>query len=80
MPDNEVELREQIITLQKTGQALRDARNRYRRTSEPFDGALHLLTIENDNLRRDARHRPSRRLRVPVIRAIASNPERRNHA
>lgn len=58
VPDNEVKLREQIAALQKTNQSLRDERDRYRLTSETFARALHVLTIENDNLRREARNRP----------------------
>lgn len=57
VPDNEIKLREQIATLQKTNQSLRDERDRYRLTSETFARALHVLTIENDNFRRDARNR-----------------------
>lgn len=58
IPDNEVKLREQIATLRKSNQSLREERDRYRLTSEMFARALHVLTVENDNLRRDVRNRP----------------------
>ncbi|ABG95008.1 conserved hypothetical protein [Rhodococcus jostii RHA1] len=58
VPDNEAKLREQIVTLEKANQSLREDRDRYRLTSEMFARALHVLTIENDNFRRDARNRP----------------------
>jgi hypothetical protein len=51
VPDNEITLREQIAALQKTNQALRDERDRYRVTSETFARAVNVLTIENDNFR-----------------------------
>ncbi len=52
-PDNEVKLRGQIATLQKVNQTLRDERDRYRMASETFARALNVLTIENDNFRRE---------------------------
>jgi hypothetical protein len=52
-PDNEVKLRGQIATLQTLNQTLRDERDRYRITSETFARALNVLTIENDNFRRE---------------------------
>ncbi|MDJ0363221.1 hypothetical protein [Rhodococcus sp. H29-C3] len=64
IPDNEVRLREQIADLEQYNQTLRDERDRYRLTSETFARALHVLTVENDNLRRDppqqSPHRSSR--------------------
>lgn len=53
VPDNEVKLREQIAALEKSNQTLRDERDRYRLTAETFARALHVLTIENDNLRQE---------------------------
>ncbi|MDV6278141.1 hypothetical protein R3Q06_32230 [Rhodococcus erythropolis] len=53
IPDNEVKLREQIATLDKSNQTLRDERDRYRLTSETFARALHVLTLENDSLRQE---------------------------
>lgn len=61
IPDNEVKLREQIATLEKSNQTLRDERDRYRLTSETFARALHVVTVENDNLRRDPPRRPPHR-------------------
>lgn len=57
IPDNEVKLREHIAELEKSNQRLRDERDCYRLTSETFARALHVLTVENDNLRR---HPPQR--------------------
>ena len=53
VPNNEIKLREQIAALQKTNQSLRDERDGYRVASETFARALHVLTIENDNFRRE---------------------------
>ena len=58
VPDNEIKLREQIAALQKSNQSLRNERDRYRLTSETFARALHVLTIENDQFRRDSRNQP----------------------
>lgn len=53
IPDNEVKFRDQIATLKKSNQTLRDERDRYRLTSETFARALHVLTLENDSFRKE---------------------------
>lgn len=70
IPDNEVKLREHIATLEKSNQTLRDERDRYRLTSETFARALHVLTVENDNLRRDPQQSPHRSSRPSPPRLI----------
>lgn len=49
----EIKLREDIATLQEKIANLREERDNYRTASETFARAMHVLTIENDNLRNE---------------------------
>jgi hypothetical protein len=53
VPDNEIKLREQIDQLRDTNNDLQQQRDHYRLLSETFARAMHVLTIENDNFRRE---------------------------
>jgi hypothetical protein len=52
-PPDLVAVADPIAALQKVNQTLRDQRDRYRLASETFARALNVLTIENDNFRRE---------------------------
>ncbi|WP_239312515.1 hypothetical protein [Frankia sp. Cj3] len=70
VPDSEIKLREEIAALQTTNSELREERDRYRAASETFARALHVMAIENDNLRRDLdKTRASGRGAVPLRNA-----------
>jgi uncharacterized coiled-coil DUF342 family protein len=50
--EREAKLHNQIALLKARIDELRDERNHYRTTSEVFARAIHVLTVENDNLNR----------------------------
>ncbi|WP_239396374.1 hypothetical protein [Frankia sp. CiP3] len=51
-PERELKLREEIAALKGANSALREERDRYRVASETFARAIHILTVENDRIRR----------------------------
>ncbi|MFI7708272.1 hypothetical protein [Nonomuraea sp. NPDC049480] len=53
VPDRERKLRIQITSLNDRIAALRAERDGYRAASDVFARALHVLTVENDNLRKE---------------------------
>ncbi|RKS70671.1 hypothetical protein BZB76_5146 [Actinomadura pelletieri DSM 43383] len=55
IPDSELKLHEQIDRLKAKVAALRTERDDYRTASETFARAIHVLTVENDNLRKEIR-------------------------
>lgn len=61
IPDNEIKLREENADLKEQIKRLRADRDRYKHDSEIFARAVHLLTIENDNLRATPQITPLRR-------------------
>jgi hypothetical protein len=50
-PDNEVKLRQEIAALTQRVEHLHEQRDRHRTTSETFARAMHVLTVENEDLR-----------------------------
>ena len=54
MTDREAQLHNEIVQLKARIDELREERDHYRTANEVFARALHALTIENDNLRRNA--------------------------
>ena len=54
MTDREAQLHHEIAQLKARIDELREERDHYRTANEVFARALHALTIENDNLRRNA--------------------------
>ena len=63
IPDNEITLRDEIATLKETIKNLREERDDYRIASETFARAMHVLTIENTNLRKEIDKRQSSAVR-----------------
>jgi hypothetical protein len=59
VPDSELRFRDEITALTKKIKALKEERDQYRTASETYARAIHVLTIENDNLRRDIEKRRS---------------------
>jgi chromosome segregation ATPase len=59
VPDSDLRLRDEITALTKKIKALKEERDQYRTASETFARAINVLTIENDNLRRDIEKRRS---------------------
>ena len=59
VPDSELRLRDEITALTKKIKALKEERDQYRTASETFARAMNVLTVENDNLRRDIEKRRS---------------------
>jgi hypothetical protein len=60
IPDSELKLHEQIDQLKAREAELRAERDDYRTASETYARAIHVLTIENDNLREELeKHRSS---------------------
>ena len=59
VPGSELRLREEIAALTKKIKALKQEPDQYRTASETFARAINVLTIENDNLRRDTEKRRS---------------------
>jgi hypothetical protein len=59
VPDSELRLREEIAALTKKIKAPKEERDQHRTASETFARAINVLTIENDNLRRDIEKRRS---------------------
>lgn len=59
VPDSELRLRGEIAALTRKIKTLKEERDQYRTASETFARAIHVLTIENDNLRRDIERRRS---------------------
>lgn len=53
VPDSELKLREEIAVLTARVEALRDERDDYRTANEVFARVINVLTVENDNLRRE---------------------------
>ena len=53
MTDREAKLHDEIAQLKARIDELREERDNYRTANEVFARALHALTIENDNLRRN---------------------------
>jgi uncharacterized coiled-coil DUF342 family protein len=51
IPANETRLHEEITALKVRNEALRQERDGYRTATETFARAIHVLTVENDNLR-----------------------------
>jgi chromosome segregation ATPase len=70
--DREVKLHNEIALLKARIDQLRDERNHYRTASEVFARAIHVLTVENDNLNRKLSH--SRPSNVAPIRPHGSPP------
>jgi hypothetical protein len=71
MPDNEIKLRQENASLTERVRQLREERDRHKAASETFARAIHVLTIENENLRTDqqTQSRPPRPLlSVPDLR------------
>jgi hypothetical protein len=62
-PASEIKLREEITALKARIESLREERDHYRTASETFARAIHVLTVENDNLRQDAGKRLSSTVR-----------------
>jgi hypothetical protein len=46
-------LREEIAALKNRVKSLREERDDYRTANETFAWAMHVLTVENDNLRKE---------------------------
>lgn len=67
--DREVNLHNEIDRLKKRVDELRQERDNYRSANEVFARALHALTVENDNLRRQAN-----RSRATHLTAIHPSP------
>ncbi len=60
IPDSELKLREQIDQLKGRVTELRAERDDYRAANETYARAIHVLTVENDGLRKELeRHRSS---------------------
>ncbi len=60
IPDSELKLREHIDQLKARETELRAERDDYRAASETYARAIHVLTIENDSLRKELeKHRSS---------------------
>ncbi len=59
IPASEIKLREEITTLKAKIESLRQERDSYRAASETFARAVHVLTVENDNLRKELDKRRS---------------------
>lgn len=53
IPDNERKLREEIAALNARVEGLRHERDDYRTASEVYARAIHVLTIENEQLRKE---------------------------
>jgi len=53
IPASEIKLRERIAAQESTIEALQRKRDGYRAASETFARAVHVLTVENDNLREE---------------------------
>ena len=66
MTDREAKLHDEIAQLKARIDELREERDNYRTANEVFARALHALTIENDNLRRN-----TSRSRTAHLTAIA---------
>ncbi|EWM19200.1 hypothetical protein [Kutzneria sp. 744] len=69
VPDSEITLREEIATLKEKIKNLREERDEYRIASETFARAMHVLTIENTNLRKEITKIPA-----SSVRALPSRP------
>jgi chromosome segregation ATPase len=53
VPDNEIKLRDEVAALKDKIKSLREERDDYRAASETFARAVNVLTVENDNLRKE---------------------------
>lgn len=59
IPASEIKLREQITALKTRIESLRQERDDYRAAAETFARAVHVLTVENDTLRKELDNRRS---------------------
>lgn len=59
IPASEIKLRAEITTLNARIGSLRQERDGYRTAAETFARAIHVLTVENDNLRKELGERRS---------------------
>jgi molybdopterin converting factor small subunit len=59
IPASEARLPEEIATLKARNEALRQERDDYRTATETFTRAIHVLTVENDNFRKELDKRRS---------------------
>jgi len=59
IPASEIKLREQITALEARIASLRQERDDYRSAAETFARAVHMLTVENDALRKELSKRRS---------------------
>jgi hypothetical protein len=67
--ERELKLREEIAVLKERVSDLREERDNYRTASEVFARAINVLTVENDNLRKElTKHRSSKVTNLPVHR------------
>jgi uncharacterized coiled-coil DUF342 family protein len=64
MTDRETKLHNEIAHLKARIDELREERDNYRTANEVFARALHALTVENDNLRRNASRSRTARLKA----------------
>ncbi len=59
IPDNELKLREEVAALKARVEDLREERDGYRTASEVYARAINVLTVENDQLRKQLNKRRS---------------------
>jgi len=59
IPASETKLRERITALEARIASLRQERDDYRAAAETFARAVHVLTVENDTLRKELANRRS---------------------
>jgi regulator of replication initiation timing len=70
--EREIKLQEQIAQLTQRLNDIRTERDNYRTTSEVFARAMNVLTIDNDQLRRQLAN--ARTDRVPPAATMTPNP------
>jgi hypothetical protein len=68
----EIKFQDQIADLETRNATLRKERDDHRAANEAFARALHIVTVENDNLRKDLANTPSCRWRGPSAGAGSS--------
>lgn len=69
VPNNEIKLRDEVAALQDKIKNLREERDDYRAASETFARAMNVLTVENDNLRKEIDKR-----RSSAVTSLPSRP------
>jgi hypothetical protein len=69
IPASEIKLRERITALEARIASLRQERDDYRSAAETFARAVHVLTVENDALRKELSNRHSSRVTTLTTRS-----------